>query len=151
MHKTPSQIGALPVIFIDPTSGQPGTPVILYDAAGNALEIPSQAAFNAKADALMSFSDQTDDYTLVLGDAGKRVTITSDDPKGVSVPDDADVPFPIGTEIELFAGGTGQVSITAANAADVRGKGGHLSEQWSAAVLTKIGTDTWTLIGDLSS
>lgn len=101
----------------------------------------------------IALNPQSDNYTLALSDAGKRVTITNASAKAATVPPNSAVTFPLGTVIELFAGGAGQVSIAPGAGVTIESKGGalNLAAQYSAAVLTKIGTDTWTLVGDITT
>jgi len=56
-------------------------------------------------------SEKTDDYTLVLGDAGKIISFTSIG-KWLTIPANSSVAFPVGTSIfALNANSTGELSI----------------------------------------
>jgi hypothetical protein len=69
-----------------------------------------------------------------------------------SIPTNASVGFPIGTEITIIQQGTGQTTIAAAGGVTLRSAGGllNLANQYSAATLVKRGTDEWYVIGDLA-
>lgn len=89
-------------------------------------------------------------YTLALGDAGQLVTLTNADPITLTVPTNASVAFPVGTVITIVQGGAGTVEVEGAGGVTVNATGLTLAEQWSAASLVKIATDTWLLIGDVA-
>ena len=86
-------------------------------------------------------------YTLVLTDAGKLVTLNNASAITLTVPTNASVAFPIGTQIMLAAFGAGRVTLT--SSATIRSGCGLITRaQYSGAVLTKIDTDEWLLVGD---
>jgi len=58
-----------------------------------------------------STNSQTGPYTLVLADAGKTVQIYSPTPAALTIPAEASVYFPVGTEIYVLQTHTGSVSI----------------------------------------
>jgi hypothetical protein len=98
----------------------------------------------------------TGTYTLVRTDAGKHLRFTAMNGCVVTVPPNADVPFPIGTRIELCqrygAGSAHQVSV-------VEGSGVTFSDNDTldrktrdlASVMTilKTATDGWDVFGDI--
>ena len=60
--------------------------------------------------------------------------------------------YAIGTQINLLATNTGQVTIVGGTGVTVNATPGlNLRTQWSSATLIKRGTDTWVLVGDISS
>jgi hypothetical protein len=84
--------------------------------------------------------------TLALSDRGTKQMCAAAGAIVITVPTNAAVAFPIGTEIDIFRNGAGAVSV--ASAATVRTRGTLIiAAQWSAAHLTKISTDEWILIG----
>jgi len=92
---------------------------------------------------VLVFSTQTDtDYTLVLGDANTGIKMTSGSPHTLTVPTNASVAFPIGTQIPIEQGSTGVVTIAAAVGVTLQGAG-NTAGQFSMVVLIKQGTDTW--------
>jgi len=110
------------------------------EAATEAAEAALRVAVNAQAGVT---------YTLVLGDAGKLVTLTNGSAITLTVPADADVAWPVGEAVMIQQTGAGQVTVAGAGGVTVNGTGTRPRAQWSAAVLLKTGTDTWTLIGDI--
>lgn len=106
-----------------------------------------------KADLSNSFNRQTASYTLVLSDAGKIVEQNVGSANNLTVPLNASVAFPIGTDILINQYGAGQTTIVATGGVTLRSKGGALkiSAQYSGAALTKVGTDEWYVQGDLTT
>lgn len=95
---------------------------------------------------------QVASYTLVLADDGKIVEINSASGTTLTVPLNSSVPFPIGTRITVLQVGAGQITVAGTGGVTVNATPGlKLRAQWSAATLLKRGTDTWVLMGDLSS
>lgn len=94
----------------------------------------------------------TDNYTLALSDNFKIVEMNSADAKTFTVPANATVAFTADeTQITLIRYGAGAVDIAAAEGVTIRSADGALDlrVQYSSAVLIKIGTNEWYLIGDL--
>jgi hypothetical protein len=96
---------------------------------------------------------QTQDYTLVLGDNGKLITVNNVINRTVSIPPNASVAFPIGAQVLFARLGTGLVTIAPVGAVIIRSVGSRtkISQIYGAAALLKIGTDEWLLAGDLSA
>ena len=90
-------------------------------------------------------------YTFVLTDAGKLVEFNNASAITVTVPTNASVAYPIGTQINLLQTGAGQVTVSAGSTTVNATPGLKLRAQWSSATLIKRNTDTWVLVGDLSS
>ena len=90
-------------------------------------------------------------YTLVLTDNGRLVTLSNAAAITLTVPTNASVAFATGTVINIQQIGAGQVTVAGAAGVTVTGTGTKLRTQYSAAALVKTGTDSWTLIGDLSA
>jgi len=93
-------------------------------------------------------------YTLVLTDAGKVVELTNGAAVSLLVPTNASVAFPVGTVVELFQYGAGQVTVTAVNpvTTTIRAPSAksHIAAQYGSATLRKRAADEWCLEGDLS-
>lgn len=96
-------------------------------------------------------------YTFVLADNGKLVTASNGSAQTYSIPTNASVAFPTGTQINVLQIGTGQVTINAVTSGTttVTSTGAtaaapKLRAQYSAATCIKTGTDTWTVVGDIS-
>lgn len=95
---------------------------------------------------------QTDNYTLVLSDAFKLVTINAASGKNLTVPANDDVAFPVGTRIDVGQDGSGQVTIVADDGVTIRTPETlKLRKQWAKATLIKRDTNTWDLEGNLEA
>ena len=97
-------------------------------------------------------------YTFVLTDSNNTlVTASNASAQTYSIPTNASVAYPIGTQINIIAIGAGQVTIqaTTSGTTTVLSNGGtaaapKLRVQYSSASLVKVATDTWYVIGDIS-
>lgn len=98
-------------------------------------------------------SAQTASYTLVLGDAGKMVTMTNASANNLTVPPNSSVAFPVNTRIDIIQYGAGQTTVVAGSGVTVLSSGSKLkfTGQYSGASLWKKATDTWVLVGDLTA
>ena len=91
-------------------------------------------------------------YTLVLADNGKLVTLSNASAITLTVPTNASVAFATGAIINIQQIGAGQVTVAGDTGVTVTSTPGlKLRAQYSAASIVKTGTDSWTLIGDLSA
>lgn len=102
--------------------------------------------------AIAQFNAQTGTtYTLVLTDAAKLITLTNAAAITLTVPTNASVAFPIGTQILLYQGGAGQVTIS--SSATLRSQGSKLKifGQYGVAGIVKVDTDEWVAFGNLSA
>lgn len=91
-------------------------------------------------------------YTLVLGDAGKFVTLSNAAAIALTVPTNASVGFAIGTSVDIVQLGAGQVTVAGAGGVTVNSTPGlKLRAQYSAGTLIKTASDTWLLVGDISA
>jgi hypothetical protein len=118
-------------------------------------DVSATAAISRGKIADMSIDTKTGNYTLVLTDANKLIemNITST-ANTVSVPTNASVAFPIGTQINITQYGTGKTQILAVTSGttSIRSTpGSYLRDRYSSATLIKRATDEWYLIGDLSA
>jgi hypothetical protein len=101
----------------------------------------------------LSTSAQIGSYTLVLTDAYKIVEVNDASANTLTVPDNASVAFPTGTQITVVQTGAGQTTLAGAAGVTVNSKDGNLNiaGQWASATLIKRATDTWVAIGNLSA
>ena len=112
-----------------------------------------------QASAALALNAQTGTtYTFVLTDAdNKLVTASNASAQTYSIPTNASVAFPIGTQINIIAIGTGLVTINAVTSGTTTilstgavAAAPVLRARYSAATLIKAGTDLWYVIGDIS-
>ncbi len=99
----------------------------------------------------MQINPQAGSYTLILGDAGRVVRITSASAHNLTVPANATVAFPIGTIIEIRQAGAGQTTIVPATGVTINSEGGmrRIATQFRSVTLLKVASDTWDLDGSL--
>jgi hypothetical protein len=112
-----------------------------------------QGAAGADGDPVLTINQQTASYTAALTDAGKLVEISSSSATTFSIPTDASVNFPVGTQISILQTGTGQVTVAAVTSGTTTVNatpGLKLRAQWSAATLIKRAANLWVVTGDLA-
>lgn len=111
-----------------------------------------------QASAALALNAQTGTtYTFVLSDANNTlVTASNASAQTYSIPTNASVAYPTGTQINIIAIGAGQVTIqaTTSGTTTVLSNGAtaaspKLRVQYSSATLVKVATDTWYVIGDI--
>lgn len=94
-------------------------------------------------------------YTLVLADAGKLVTLTNASAVSLLVPTNASVALAVGTQILLYQGGAGQVTVSAVTpgTTTIRAQGSKtkISGQYGIAGLVKVATDEWVFFGNTAT
>ena len=95
---------------------------------------------------------RTNNYTLVIGDDGTIIETNSTSGIVITVPTNAAAPFIVGTRITILRANTGAAIVAGDTGVTVNATPGlNLRAQWSAATLLKRATNTWVLMGDLSS
>lgn len=91
-------------------------------------------------------------YTPVLADACKLITLDNAAGITLTVPANASVAYEVGTQINLYQKGAGQVTVAGDGGVTVRtAQTLLLRGQYSLASLVKIASDEWVLIGDLEA
>ena len=89
-------------------------------------------------------------HTFGLTDAGKIISLTGSTGYAFTIPANASVEFPIGTNIAMVKDGTGNITITPADGVSVKYEIGLvLSEQYAMAAIVKVALNTWRAIGNL--
>lgn len=96
-------------------------------------------------------------YTAVLADASNKVvTMNNASANTFSIPTNASVAFPVGSQITVVQIGAGQTTINAVTSGTttISGAAGtttapKLRTQFSAATAMKVATDTWYVFGDI--
>jgi len=99
----------------------------------------------------LSINDQTGtSYTFVLADATKYVRFNNAASISATVPPNASVAFPTGTQIHLRQVSTGQLTVVAGSGVTINTPETlRLRAAKSTATLIKVGTNEWDLLGDL--
>jgi hypothetical protein len=105
----------------------------------------------------LAFDAETASYTAVLANNGQVVTMNNASANTFSIPTNASVQFPIGTQINVLQIGAGQTTIQAVTSGttSVLSTGAtaaapKLRVQYSAATCLKAGTDLWYVFGDIA-
>jgi hypothetical protein len=93
-------------------------------------------------------------YQFVLADASATVPFQSGATTTAVVPPGASVSFPIGTVLNVIQWGTGKVTFAAGTTAvTINSVSGYksLNGQYSGATLELLFTDTWSLLGNITT
>jgi hypothetical protein len=128
-----------------------------YIAGGSVLSV-----MNARDAAILDYTDastgeavlattQTGNFTLTLAMKGQVVPVSSASAVAVTVPPNSSVAFPVGSWVEVDRMGAGTVTLTAGSGVTFRTAASALTlrAQYSTAMLRKIATDEWLIVGDL--
>lgn len=96
---------------------------------------------------------KTANYTLVLADAGKFITMDSTGNITLTIPTNATAAFPIGTVVSLARINTGKVNVAGAGGVTVNSADGdlYLRARYSGATCMKTAADVWLVTGDLTA
>jgi hypothetical protein len=96
-------------------------------------------------------------YTFVLTDNGRLVTASNAAAQTYSIPTNASVAYPIGTQINIIQIGAGQVTINAVtsgtttiSSTGATSTAPKLRAQFSSATCIKANTDLWYVVGDIA-
>jgi len=91
-------------------------------------------------------------YTAGAADRDCYIRFTSGTAITFTIPANSVTPMPLGSEITLEQGGAGSVTPTGAAGVTINKRGPVTSTagQYAVATLKKVGTDVWTLTGDLA-
>lgn len=105
----------------------------------------------------LAFDAETASYTAVLANNGQVVTMDNASANTFSIPTNASVAFPIGTQINVLQIGAGQTTIQAVTSGTttIQSTGAtaaapKLRARYAAATCLKAGTDLWYVFGDIS-
>ena len=92
-------------------------------------------------------------YTLSTSDVAKTILMDSLSDQTVVVPPNSSEPFLVGQKIEFIRLGAGNVTFSEGSGVNILSKYDDLSiaAQYSAAALVKTDTNTWLLVGDLTT
>jgi hypothetical protein len=141
--------------------GTSGTVTVSIDTSVTADLTTAQTLTNKTLTAPvinLGFNAQTGTtYTFALTDNGKLVTASNASAQTYSIPTNASVAFPIGTQINIIQIGAGQVTIQAASSGTTTvsstgttATAPKLRVQYSSATLIKANTDLWYVVGDIA-
>ena len=151
----------VPILVGD--SGSGGTAgVVPAPASGDASAnkfLAADGTWKQSGSAIRTINAQTGvSYTFQLTDGSGNgnnplVTLTNAADITATVPANATVAFPIGTQIDVIRGGLGAVNFEAAVGVTINGSTGstgiNIRYRYNMASLIKTGTNTWDLCGDV--
>ncbi len=101
----------------------------------------------------IEINSQPDNYTLVLSDAFKTIKMTKATANTLTIPLNSSVAFADGTIIFIEQWGAGQVTISPTGGVTLNSSGGatKIAAQYSTAFIRKDATNTWILVGDITT
>ena len=136
-----------PVISLNTTSNS-GTGRISWDSTNKLLQIGDGSIVTNIAPFTVNQTAKTANYTLTLSDANTLIQMNG--AYEFTVPLNATVAYPIGTQITLIALTTGATVTFTSGITSYYSPGLKIRAAGSMATLIKLSTDTWALTGDLS-
>jgi hypothetical protein len=92
----------------------------ISDSQVTTAKIADNAVTAAKLDGVSSLNTQTDNYTLVLGDAGRVIDMNAAADKTVTVPTNASVAFATGATVIVARRGAGEITVSGASGVTIR-------------------------------
>ena len=138
------------------TAADTGTVTSTMIADGTIVnaDVNASAAIDLGKLADVTIDEKSADYTLALTDKNKfiKMSVTST-ANTVTVPTNASVAFPIGSQIHIIQYGTGKTQVIPVSGTVIlyATPGAYLRAQYSSATLLKCDTNIWMLMGDLSA
>jgi hypothetical protein len=141
-----------------PNTFTSGTPAVATQVNANFTAVKTlldtvETSDAAKVSKALTLNAQTGTtYTLVLLDDSKVVTLNNASAIALTIPTNASVAFPIGSQVNIVQLGAGQVTVGGAGVT-IRSQGTKLklNGQYAAASLLKIATDEWVIIGNTAA
>lgn len=117
--------------------------LVLSDGTQTKVGVPS----------ITVFAEKTASYTLdTLTHQDNIVEMNSSSPVTFTIPTDAALAWPVGASMDIFATGTGSVTIAGDTGVTVNATPGLvLRTQWSSATILKRAANTWVVYGDLKA
>ncbi len=157
----PTTVGRLPVgingyyLIADSTtaSGLSWSASTVADGTIVNADINASAAIDLSKLAVATIDEKSANYTLVLTDATKFIKMNVATANTVTVPTNASVAWPVGTQIHIIQYGAGKTQVIPVSGTVIlyATPGAYLRAQYSSATLLKCDTNIWMLMGDLSA
>ena len=106
-----------------------------------------------RAGTVSSIVTQIANYRLAASDRGALVVMNLSAANTLTIPDNATVPFPIGTRVEVVQGGAGSTKIVGMSGVSIVSVSSYvkISAQNAGVTLVKTGLNQWRLFGSLSA
>lgn len=90
-------------------------------------------------------------YTLALTDFGYLINCDNSSAFTLTIPANASVAFPVGTQIDIYNGGSGQVTVAITSDTLHAPNGAKLAHQYSRGTLWKQASTVWVISGDTTT
>jgi hypothetical protein len=102
--------------------------------------------------AILRINNQAGNYTAAITDFNTDTItrMTSASANNYTIPLNATVSFPIGTQLLVAQIGAGQTTIVATGGVTINATGLKISATKNAVTLIKVGTDEWDAFGNLT-
>jgi hypothetical protein len=125
----------------------------IVDASASGVEFSDGVQTQAGVPSLTTFVEKTASYQLDTLDHKDNVVEMNMSTAGTfTVPLDATLAWPVGASVDIFATGTGAITIAAEAGVTLNATPGLvLRTQWSSATILKRGADNWVVYGDLKA
>jgi hypothetical protein len=125
--------------IIGNNTGSPATPIALTPAQVAAMLAQSPRTIPLTSD------------TPTIADTGGYLRTTNASDTAITIPPNASVAFPIGTAMVIEQTNTGIVTISPGAGVTLNTPRGYftIATQFGVAQIKKVGTDEWTLLGDV--
>lgn len=96
-------------------------------------------------------NDQTGTtYTFVLADKHRLVTGSNASAQTYTIPPNSSVAYPLGTALQLYQKGAGQITWTAGAGVTIRApRGAKSGTQYTVSQAIKVAADEWVVGGDV--
>lgn len=148
---------ATPVLTLSTTTNS-AEGRIAWDSTNDKIIMGDGSSTKEFASSTLAFNAQTGTtYTFVLADKDKMVTASNASAQTYSIPTNASVAYPIGTQINIIQIGAGQVTINAVtsgtttiSSTGATATAPKLRAQYSSATCIKANTDLWYVVGDIA-
>ena len=105
----------------------------------------------------LAFDAETASYTAVLANNGQVVTMDNGSANTFSIPTNASVAYPVGTQLNILQIGAGQTTIQAVTAGTTTilstaatAAAPKIRARYGMATAIKAATDTWYVVGDIA-
>ena len=154
----PKGTGSLQISGVDvlPVSGLSTIGANSFDQTVDRIMMYDDSASAHKAvllqDLGITIVSEASAQTFALGDANTMQKSTSASAVTWTIPTNASVAFEIGTAIQVYQEGAGQVTIAADGGVTLRSpNGAKTNQQYGVACISKVAADEWVAFGDVST
>jgi hypothetical protein len=125
----------------------------IVDASAAGVEFSDGVQTQAGVPSLTTFVEKTANYQLdTLNHKDNVVEMNMSTAGTFTVPLDATLAWPVGASVDIFATGTGAITIAAEAGVTLNATPGlTLRTRWSSATILKRGANNWVVYGDLKA